>query len=368
MTSFEPPTFSFTGLQFNADIFENPLTETNIIPDPLPITELDTNNIQPQNVNTSVTLYTTHQADIQLGGYLTTSLNLQVINTITNYCSFFTISGFGRRLKTLLDTVGTIKQEYYSDSANAVTKSAEIIVTKNPITATIDNTGFVSILAESLTTPNILTSMDNTVNQLLYTSNTNTIRIGNASGTGCQVNCPLLVDTINSILTTMTLSAQTISNSAPIVNLADTGATSVINCNAQLIPKYAYNVTTGVLDTGAIGYIQQNTNPATTTGTSTNVETTIKTIASLPVGVWLLTGGIQYNAINQWFGTSISSTNNVHDFSAGQSCSGALTNPNAQSCSRIVVVASGTQTWYLVRASSATTGLTNINFQAVRLA
>ena len=45
MSEFEPPTFSFVGLQFNADIFENPLTGTGgtpVIPDTLSIGELNT--------------------------------------------------------------------------------------------------------------------------------------------------------------------------------------------------------------------------------------------------------------------------------------------------------------------------------------
>ena len=182
MTAFEPPDFSFTGLQFNADIFENPLTET--IPDPFPITELNTNNIQAKTLGTPVTLYTNFNDLITLGGSLVPAIVISSLASALAYVTiqtkyFYVASVDGlRSVKTIFDV--NIVQEFWADPASS-TKTAQITVVPNLITPTIDNTGSYQIDAESLITPNILSSVSPSVNQLLYTTTTAPIIIGTAS-------------------------------------------------------------------------------------------------------------------------------------------------------------------------------------------
>jgi len=384
MSAYEPPTFSFVGLQFNADIFENPLTET--IQDPLPLNELNTNNIQAKVLGSAVSLYTNFNNFITLGGDLVQGINIitKAVFAIVNItCQSFVVAGIDgiRQIKFLLQTAGQISQEYYTDSVNTTVKSGEIIMTSTG--SLTDNQGICTINAGQLQTPNTIVSVNPSILQTLYTTSTNVIAIGQAVGLGFQVVCPIICNTIvsstvgstvqlytnflvgatatiqigNQYLVsltsraislisyfdtntlrsntnpnqkivqtfpssttqretffvddsnggvetcrisvaqgatplvnnsgTMTLIGGTVSLTAETTNLCNTGASSVINCNAQLHPAYAYNATTGVLNTGAIGYTKFGT--ASTIGTLTaGLNVTRSTLTVEDDGIYLI--------------------------------------------------------------------------------
>lgn len=153
MTAFEPPDFSFIGLQFNKDIFENELTEgvTAIIPDPFPITELDTNNIQALNLGVPVTLYTNFDNVLQLGGQFVTSLSIQAATQISfavDTLYHLATDGFRSMFVDFPTSLDLIRQVWSADTTNAVsTITMEISPsTSNP---TLQNRGLFDLLCGS---------------------------------------------------------------------------------------------------------------------------------------------------------------------------------------------------------------------------
>ena len=224
MTAFAPPSFFFPGLPFNKLIFEQEIPTTgSVIPSPLPITELDTNNIQPLTLGTPVTLYTTHDDVIQLGGPLVTNINIEgyEISTpnivrndgssvtlydsaaeigigagtvqnlfLTAYTgllpkilastpSFYISSADNRYFLTQFNTaVDRINQYWRADRVNLV-DTCSVIVTPSA-TPTIANTGTYSLSAGLLKTPNVIQS--NSLTQVdLFQTTTGVIRLGTAS-------------------------------------------------------------------------------------------------------------------------------------------------------------------------------------------
>lgn len=447
MTAFEPPDFSFVGLQFNKDIFENTLTSsgTTVIPDPFPIGELDTNEIQALIPTNPVNLYTNFQNIINLGGGLVYSIALTVSNqismstqilyllatdgarsmnidfptalnvirqswvadiinssittvdieispsvinpTLNNYgtfkvlCGSFYVGTF-RTIQNFLETLGTISTLYFADENNPSVKTVEVnVLSQNSL---IDNQGTYSINAGSLKTPNTVVSTTIASQQNLFGTTTSDIVIGSSGATGIRLLANTFVDTLkavtpassiinlftnftsgttstlsfgNEFLVEMIIKAKTIRNSfnnydfksitnpnqfiryfwssstsllqqfyidngnfietckmevsagatptvvdtglltftagtisltSPVVTLSTTAASSVINCNAQIVPAYAYNVTTGVLNTGAKGYFYSGTAPTAASLTVVNAKTsfTASTITIPKNGVY----------------------------------------------------------------------------------
>jgi len=86
----------------------------------------------------------------------------------------------------------------------------------------------------------------------------------------------------------------------------------------------------------------------------------------LPVGSWLLIGGIRFPNSATYSSISISQTTNAIDSNAASQVTAS--GENLLTISRIIVVTSGTQTWYLTAGSAGTAQtVTNTLFDGVRL-
>ena len=150
--------------------------------------------------------------------------------------------------------------------------------------------------------------------------------------------------------------------------IGQSGQTTTINGTVTIgnpiIPGYGYNDTTGISNTTGIGYILVGTG---TLAVSVNAVRVIRSITSLTVGVWLLIGSVWFSGASTWVSTSISSTN-VHDFSSGN-ITGAAGANNAHTCTRIVVITTGTATYNLVcNSNNNNCTLSSVKFQALRIA
>jgi len=182
-----------------------------------------------------------------------------------------------------------------------------------------------------------------TINSSTLTINSSTLNLNTSTGT------------LNTNIGTGTNSGTiTIGNSS----------TTALNIGEPITPTYTtYNATTGTNIAGTIGYIIVGTGTITT---STSTQTAIRTISSLPVGVWLLIGSIHYNLASSWVSTSISTTT-THNFASGN-ITGAAGANNAHTCTRIVVATTATVSYYLVTNSNSNCTLMAVTFQALRIA
>ena len=225
MTEYAPPSFSFTGLQFNKLIFEQEIsTSGTTIPSPLPISELDTNNIQALTLGTPVTLYTNFDDVIQLGGPLVTNVNIEgyelstpnivrndgssvtlydsaseigigagtvqnlyltaytgLLPKILNSTPSFYVSSADNRyfLTQFATAVDRINQYWRADRVNLV-DTCSLIVTPSAITPTVANTGTYALSAGIFKTPNVIES--NALTQVdLFQTTTGVINLGLAS-------------------------------------------------------------------------------------------------------------------------------------------------------------------------------------------
>jgi hypothetical protein len=148
---------------------------------------------------------------------------------------------------------------------------------------TISHNAVTNTLGSSYTNQSIEQTFPSTTTQResFYVDNVNnsteTCRISVATGA-----TPLVDNT-----GTMTLTAGTVSLTANTTNLCNTGASSIINCNAQLHPAYAYNATTGVANTGAIGYTKFGTASASV-GLTSGSNVTRSTITIDDDGIYLI--------------------------------------------------------------------------------
>ena len=87
---------------------------------------------------------------------------------------------------------------------------------------------------------------------------------------------------------------------------------------------------------------------------------------SVPVGSWLLLGGVRFPTSASYSTISISQTTNATDNNATTlvSASGEL----VLNINRSIVVTSGTQTWYLVAGSAGSSQtITNPYFDGLRI-
>ena len=202
----------------------------------------------------------------------------------------------------------------------------------------------------------------------------NNVNIGTTTTTGITSNIINIGSSPSTTTTTINGATLNLNSTGGNVNIGTSGTgtinignatTTTLNIGEPMTPAYTYTATNGTNIVGTIGYILGSTG---STSNSTTAETTIRTIASLPIGVWLLTAGIRYGNALTWLSTSISTTNNVHDFRYGLITTGTGPSINAHNVNRITVVTTGTVTYYLISNSSANSTLTLINFQALRIA
>jgi hypothetical protein len=110
---------------------------------------------------------------------------------------------------------------------------------------------------------------------------------GNAGVETCRVavaqgSTPLVANTGS-----FTLTGGTVSLNSNTTTLCNTGASSAIHCNAQLIPKYVYNASTGVANSGAIGYTTYGAASAPFAMTS-NITYTRSTVTIGVDGIYLV--------------------------------------------------------------------------------
>jgi hypothetical protein len=179
MTAFEPPDFSFVGLQFNKDIFENPLTDTSTsgpVPDPLPINELDTNNIQAKTLSSPVTLYTNFNDAITLGGNLVTFLNIISSAFITTESLLFAMNGASKQIQNIFSITNVIQTTHFADELNTSTPSATLTVSSTGTSTS--NQGIYALNAGQLQAPNQIEAIIPSSSVNLFTTHTNTLQLG----------------------------------------------------------------------------------------------------------------------------------------------------------------------------------------------
>ena len=178
---YAPPTFSFTGLQFNPDIFENPLDDTvsGSVPDPLPINQLNTNNIQAKNPASNVNLYTDPiTSTLTLGENTMPELKLRSLFNFS-YADVFFIYNVLETVKNIfvMNVTGIFKQNIYADATLGYV-SAGMEVTDN-VGSTTDYDGNMSLKSRTLNLPNNVQALSSTSNVNLFTDPiTSTLTLG----------------------------------------------------------------------------------------------------------------------------------------------------------------------------------------------
>lgn len=264
MTAYPPPSYSFAGLQFNKDIFEQEIQASGGSgTDPLPITELDTNNIQALNPATAVNLYTNHQAAVNLGGSLVQGIVVQALDGVAYIVmqtkNFYVASVDSlRQIKTVFDIgVDLVRQEYYADPINTTVKTAEVTVS-NYSSSLAPNEGLYSINANIVQLPNNIYSQFGGQNQILYESNTGDIRVGNSGSSGIYLLAETFVDMLRAVtpassiidlytnFTAGTTSVLSIGNSF-LVSLTARANTILLLATSLTVPNTIVSTTVGAV-------------------------------------------------------------------------------------------------------------------------
>jgi len=257
---YPPPTFSFSGLQFNPEIFENQIVEAvgGVVPDPLPIGELDTNNIQAENNANPVTLYTTLANSLTLGNTLINQLFIKTKSAL------FGDYGIGTSISMVFTSLLSVACEFYGDIANPSIKTANIVATPSPTFPLTSNNGSLRVQAytldifttELLTPANVL-ARNNTLPQALYYDHAADISLGNTSGTGTL----LLSNTIRSQILANTLNLFT--GQTGQINLGSTGVLRLTNniiSNVVGSTLDLFSSQTGQINLGSSGILRLTNN------------------------------------------------------------------------------------------------------------
>jgi len=267
---FPPPTFQFSGLQFNPDIFGNTVdTATGTVPDPLPITELNTNNIQALNP-APVTLYTTLANILTLGTSTITNMyiyatsltlpNTIVSTTIASTLNLFTthtgtinygnsaiVQSFikaksvlfgnlnlGTAIAFFMSSLTSVTCSFYGDDANPSVTTANFQASRSSTTPLVSNSGdcgfqcgTLSVLGNQLYTPQTITTVTPTTAVNLFTDQTADINLGQSIST-CRLFTPNIVRAGNT-----TADLNLFSTSTGTINLGSTSATLNVPNNVK---------------------------------------------------------------------------------------------------------------------------------------
>jgi hypothetical protein len=296
---YAPPTFSFTGLQFNPDIFENPIVDsvTGTVPDPLPIGELDTNNIQAFNNALPVTLYTTLANILTLGTSTITNMyiyatsltlpNTIVSTTIASTLNLFTTHtgtinygnsaivqsfikakavlfgnfGISTAIGFFMSSLTSVSCSFYGDDANPSVTTANFQASRSSTTPLVSNSGdcgfqcgTLSVLGNQLYTPQTITTVTPTTAVNLFTDQTADINLGQSIST-CRLFTPNIVRASNT-----TADLNLFSTSTGTINLGSTSATLNVPNNVKgAVLGSAINfftAQTGQINIGGIGILK----------------------------------------------------------------------------------------------------------------
>jgi hypothetical protein len=206
MTAFAPPDFVFNGINFNPNFYDNPpLTPSGSIPSPLPVTQLNTNNIQALNNAAPVNLYTTFTNILNLGNSLVSNIiiesgsSLSILGTtimtigssaLANlYINAYSINlysvetYFNNVLNTCKISIfpnDTYPSIQFNSSTSGGFQDASIEVNPKATIPTTNYEGTINIRATTLNTPQTITAITPSSQVNLFTNSTSSINIGNS--------------------------------------------------------------------------------------------------------------------------------------------------------------------------------------------
>lgn len=292
---FPPPTFQFSGLQFNPDIYGNTV-DTGTIPDPLPITELNTNNIQALNP-APVTLYTTLANILTLGTSTITNMyiyatsltlpNTIVSTTIASTLNLFTthtgtinygnsaiVQSFikaksvlfgnlnlGTAIAFFMSSLTSVTCSFYGDNANPSITTANFQASRSSTTPLVSNSGdcgfqcgTMNLFANQLYTPQTITTVTPSTNVNLFTDQSADINLGQSIST-CRLFTPNIVRAFN---TTADLNLYSTSNGT--ITLGSVSSTLNVPNNVKAVVLGStinfFTGQTGQLNIGGIGILK----------------------------------------------------------------------------------------------------------------
>ena len=181
---YAPPEFSFPGLQFNPDIFENPLPEApaGAVPDPLPIGELDTNSIQALAPSSPVSLYQNALLYLNLGWDLLPEINIRSLASYIR-ADQVGIQDLTDTCKMLFDTAINTATLTFFPNTTVTGFRANQIASTNAAVPTADDQGTLQITGATLKTPNSLEANDTSSVLNLFGNQTALLSLGKEYGT-----------------------------------------------------------------------------------------------------------------------------------------------------------------------------------------
>jgi hypothetical protein len=283
MTAFAPPEFVFPGINFNPNFYDNPpLTPGGgaVIPNPLPVAQLNTNTIQALNNATPVNLYTTFADILTLGGALVTNFviesgaALSILGTsiltigssaLNNlYLNAYSVNFYSVEtyFNNVLNTCRIClfpNDTYPSIQFNSSTSGGfqDVSIEANPkvTTATTDYEGTLRLRAAELITPQSISAGTPSSQVNLYTNQTAQISLG-ASAITLKIPNTILAATPSSVMNLFIDQTNSIS-------LGNSGITlrspNTVVGQLASAPQNLFTTTTGAINLGGASTLRLST-------------------------------------------------------------------------------------------------------------